>query len=401
MRFFHSTTWMLLCLAGILFPALGLGQSPPRQIQDFWGRQVTLPAKMDRVITISDGMIEGVMTCLGVSQTIVGLGSSCVPKTWEYTYSSVRGEDYTYSGGMNPVTYLTPKFAELPLVCRAGTGINYEAVVALHPDLIIVRMGSCSLSSGRDVAEKSIGLLSSLGIPVVVLQGPNTFERPHHGTMGKEIRLLGQIFQQEDRADRLARYLDDQVKFIQSRTADIPQGEEKSLLMLGLSPKARSKGGAAHVKGQDTLQTYFMEEVIHARNAYSGTGAWNILNTEHLLSLDPDGIILVTSWGYHPPSELYDAPYYQSLAGMRAVKNRAVTALPWTPCNCEKRLEYPIDLMVMAKAAYPQRFAHVNLGNWLLEFYQTVYGVNTETAKALLSCQWMDWVLEKDTHGQD
>ncbi|MCG8565293.1 MAG: ABC transporter substrate-binding protein [Desulfobacterales bacterium] len=370
----------------------------PHMVTDFWGRQVALPKKINRVVTISDGMIEGVMTRLGVSHTIVGLGSHCIPKSWDYTYPSVSGPETTYAGGMNPVTHLNPKFMELPLVSRAGTGINYEAVVALGPDLILLRMGSCSLSSGRDVAKKSMALLSALGIPVVVFQGPNTFDAPHHDTLGREIRLLGQIFNREERAEALARYLDAQVTLVKNRTRDIPEGEEKSILMLGLSPKARSQGGAAHVKGRDTLQTYFLEEVIHARNAYGGTGAWNILNTEQLLSMDPDGIILVTAWGYHPPSELYDAPYYQVLSGMRAVKNRAVAALPWTPCNCEKRLEYPIDLMVMATAAYPHRFADIDLGAWLLDFYQNVYGVDETTAKALRSCQWMDWTLEKEAH---
>jgi len=49
---------------------------------------------------------------------------------------------------------------------------------------------------------------------------------------------------------------------------------------------------------------------------------------------------------------------------------------------------------VIAKAAYPGRFADIDLGEWLLDFYKNVYGVDDGTAKALRSAQWMDWCVE-------
>jgi iron complex transport system substrate-binding protein len=79
---------------------------------------------------------------------------------------------------------------------------------------------------------------------------------------------------------------------------------------------------------------------------------------------------------------------------MDAIKNRRVVALPWSPCNCAKRLEYPIDVMVIATGTYPGLFKDVELEVWLLDFYQNVYGVDLETAKELRSAQWMDWAVE-------
>ncbi len=360
-------------------------------VTDFRGKSIELPQQIERVVTISDGMIEGVMTRLGVAKKIVAMGSSCIAKTWAYDFPTVEGSSYHYGEGMNPVRLLNPWMVDLPLVSQSGSGINYEMVAGLNPDLILIRTGSCSLSMGKDILEKNISLLESLGIPLVVLHGPNTFDTPDITSITREIKLLGQVFQQEAAADHLAGYLEQCVELIENRTADIPPEDRKKLLLLGLSPKARSKGGAGHVKGTDTIQTYFLTHFVHAENAFPGNGAWNILNTEQLLALDPDVIVLVTAWGYHPPSELYEAPYYQDLSGMKAVKNRAVSALPWSPCNCEKRLEYPIDVMVMAKAAYPERFKDIHLGTWLLNFYQNVYQVDEKTAQKLRSCQWMDW----------
>lgn len=370
----------------------GLQDSFP--IKDFRGKTITVPKQINRVVTISDGMVEGVMTRLGQAHKIVALGSACVPKTWAYDIPGQDGKSVEYETGMNPVTHLNPGFKALPLVTRSGAGINYETVAALDPDVVIIRTGSCSLCQSKDVLAKNIDLLESLGVPLVVLQGPNTMDRPDIATVSREIILLGKVFQQEAQARSLARYLESCVNLVQERTASV-RPEERKKLLLGLSPKARSQGGAAHVKGDDTLQSYFLDKIVNADNAYEASGAWNILGTEQVMALDPDLIVLVTAWGYHPPEELYEAPYYQGLAQMRAVQNQAVVALPWTPCNCEKRLEYPIDIMVMAKAAYPERFKDIKLGQWLLDFYQNVYNVDLKTADQLMSRQWMDWARKE------
>ncbi|WDP93248.1 MAG: ABC transporter substrate-binding protein [Desulfobacter sp.] len=378
-----------VCLSGIAFADSRI------PVVDFRGKTVMVPQRIQRVVTISDGMVEGVMTRLGVADRIVGLGSACVPRTWSYEIPGRDGASFVYKEGMTTVTHLNPRFKELPLVARSGTGINFETVAALDPDLIIVRTGSCSLCQSRDILDKTIGLLDALGVPLVVLHGPNTMPDPGIASITREINILGKVFQKEDEAGALAAYLESWVALVRERTEGIRPEDRKKLLLLGLSPKARSQGGAGHVKGEDTLQSYFLGQVVRADNAYTGPGAWNILNTEQLLTLDPDLIVLVTAWGYHPPEELYQAPYYQGLQEMRAVKNRAVTVLPWTPCNCEKRLEYPIDIMVMAKAAYPERFRDIRLDQWLLDFYQKVYKVDAETAGQLLSRQWMDWTREE------
>ncbi|XPS83080.1 putative ABC transporter, periplasmic binding domain protein [Desulfosarcina variabilis str. Montpellier] len=118
-----------------------------------------------------------------------------------------------------------------------------------------------------------------------------------------------------------------------------------------------------------------------------------ILGTEQILALAPDAIVLPTAYGYHPPNELYEAPYYADLRQLAAVKNRRVAALPWLPCNCDKRLEYPIEIMVMAKTAYPDRFADIALADWLIDFYRNLYGVDEKTAKRLRTGQWMDWTV--------
>jgi iron complex transport system substrate-binding protein len=50
--------------------------------------------------------------------------------------------------------------------------------------------------------------------------------------------------------------------------------------------------------------------------------------------------------------------------------------------------------MVIAKTAYPDKFTDIELSEWLLQFYENLYGVDEATAKGLRSVQWMDWTLD-------
>jgi len=397
-RLRHFFQWAA-CLGILMIAAPNISASKNldsfRSVTDQRGISVKIPMKIERVVTICDGLVESVMTVLGVQNSIVGLGSACIPKHWEYTYPTVTGESYGYTDGMNIVTWLNPFFMDLPLVARSGTGINYETLASLDPDVVFLRVGSCTLSANDETTQKTIRMIDSLGIPLVVLFGPNMTKNPNMKSISEEIRIIGKVFDNENKATALAEYLEKQVQFVMDRTREIPEDLKPSVLLFGLSPKSREAGGAGHVRGLNTIDSWLVETVVNARNAFRTKGSWNILSTEQVLAIDPDVMVLITAWGYHPPRELYEAPYYQNLKELRSVKNRRVTALPWTPCNCDKRVEYPIDVMIIAKAAYPEKFADVDLNAWLLDFYQNVYGVDQNTAAQLRAVQWMDWVTEK------
>lgn len=388
---------MLLACMPISSHAVESNPSPQnlRIVVDSRGVRVPLPPRIDRVVTISDGFIEGVMTVFGVQDRLVGVGSSCLTQK-DYRFSiplkSGRNRDYTH--GMHTAVLLNPWITELPCIAVWNTAPNYEKIAGLNPDLMIIRVGSCWHWKDNDQIPKSIKMIESLGIPVVVLHSPNTYDRPNLETLDAEIRILGELFAREKQAERLVRYLKTQVDRVSQCTGSIPETERPRVLLLGLSPKSREAGGAGMVLGMETIDSYLLEHIAHGVNAFRESGHFKILGTEQILALQPDAIVLPTAWGYHPPRELYEAPYYADLRQMAAVKNRRVAALPWMPCNCDKRLEYPIEIMVMAKTAYPDRFADIDLADWLIDFYRNVYGVDEETAEKLRSVQWMDWTLE-------
>nr|MBP7246491.1 hypothetical protein [Brachymonas sp.] len=66
------------------------------------------------------------------------------------------------------------------------------------------------------------------------------------------------------------------------------------------------------------------------------------------------------------------------------------------PMNCARRVEYPLDMLVIAKAAYPEQFKDIKVHEFALKFYKDVYKVDDKTAKGLRSTQWLDWTVEND-----
>ncbi|HPS91048.1 MAG TPA: ABC transporter substrate-binding protein [Methanothrix sp.] len=388
-----SNKFIFLALCCIcLLTATSYAAEETRTVVDSRGVEVQVPAQIDRVVTVSAGIIEGTMYVLGEADKIVAVGSVCSQKVSNYTITTANGT-LEGDGGMNPVAYLSPRLQNLPLL-GSGTDMNFEKLAGLDPDLVIIRACGCNVASMEDEStQKTIKTIEGLGIPIVVLQGPTCFDQPNLTTMSDEIRIIGKVFGKEERAEKLADYLESQTETVFERTKDIPDSEKQSVLIFGASPNSRKAGGSGMVRGTDTIESYFIEDIVHAKNAFRDTGRPTI-SAEQLLSLNPDAIVLDTANGYHPPEELYSAAYYQNVGELSAVKNRRVFALPWTCCST-KRLEYPIEVMVIAKAAYPDRFADIDLEEWLIDFFKNVYDVDDDTARALISTQWMDWCVKQ------
>ena len=119
-----------------------------RTIIDSRGVAVQVPTHIERVVTASAGLIEGTMLVLGEEEKIVGVGSVCVQKISDCTVPTVSGEIYEYRGGMEPVTYLSPRLRDLPLVGE-GTTMNYETLTGLDPDVVILRVTTSMVEECR------------------------------------------------------------------------------------------------------------------------------------------------------------------------------------------------------------------------------------------------------------
>jgi iron complex transport system substrate-binding protein len=365
-----------------------------RRVTDMRGVSVTVPARIARVATVDDGFVESVMTRLGVIQTLVAVGSASLQDTWSYSYPTADGRGFSLANGMGTMRALHPWLAGLPCASCRGDAINYETIAAATPEVVILRVGDCTIGTTPEVVTRSVDVLAATGAPVVVLRSPADYRGRGTETLRAEIDVLGRLFGNEREAAALADELAEAEAMIRRRIPELSEAAKPRVLYLGLASGARSSGGAAFVWGTDTTESWMIERVLGARNAYRGPGARVLLNAEQILALDPDVIFLPTSAGYHPPRELSEAPYFRELQRLRAVRAGRVYALPWSPDNCARRLEYLLDLLVMAKGAYPERFRDLAVHEWALAFYQRTYRVDRSQAFALRRAQWLDWAVD-------
>jgi len=366
-------------------------------VTDMRGVNVSVPDNLERIATISDGFVEGVMTHLGVIHKVTVIGSWSMKRDYKYSFTTVGGEEYTLRG-WNTMKYLHPWLNDLPCInSPQGNIINYETLASANPQLVILRVGDCTLRGANpESVEKTIGTIEALGIPLVVIFSPNYYNKAELSSMREEMRVLGDIFGQREKALKLFDYLDATEKMIRKRTASIKEKNKVSMLYLGLNPNVRKKGAAGSVSGVNTPESYIIEGIANAKNAFTGKGSGVIMSAEQLYSLNPDVIVLPTSNGYHPPRELYESPDFQILQELKAVKNKRVYAMTWSPMNCARRVEYPIDMMIIAKAAYPDKFKDIKVHTFVLQFYKDVYNVSDKDAEALRSEQILDWTVEYD-----
>lgn len=376
-------------------------QSFAYTVTDMRGKQVNIPENLERVATIDDGFIEGVMTHLGVINKVTAIGSWSMKRDYKYTYETTDGKKYT-AKGVNTMKYLHPWLNDIPCFnSPQGDILNYETLAKADPQLVILRVGDCTVSGGSyfrggDPAqlEKTITMIESLDIPLVVLFSPTYYGKAELSSMKEEMRVLGDIFKQRDKALKLYEYLNETEKMVRNRTKNIK--DKPNVLYFGLNSAARKQGGSGMVSGITTPESYIIENIVNAKNAYRGKGNNIILSGEQVYAIDPDVILLPTQNGYHPADELLKAPYYQNLNQLKAVQNKRVYALPWTPMNCSRRVEYPLDILIIAKASYPELFKDIKVHQFALDFYKKVYNVDNKTAKALRSEQLLDWTVEND-----
>lgn len=365
-----------------------------RTVTDMRGKAVAIPVDPKRVVTIDDGFVEGVMTHLGVIKKVVGIGSWSMKRDYKYQFETVLGEKYEHRG-WNTMKFLHPWLDDLPCVnSPQGNVINFETLAKGEPDLVILRVGDCTVTAGNtEGAKKTMDTIESLGIPLIALYSPTCFGGEDMSSMKQEMSIVGEVFGNREKAEKLADRLATVETMIRERTAGIPEEKKTRLLYFGLNPAIRNKGGSGSVWGVDTPESYIIETVTGAKNAYTGKGYGVSMSAEQVYALEPDVIVLPTANGYHPPRELYDAPYYTNLAELKAVKDRRVYAMPWTPMNCARRLEYPLDMLIIAKAAYPDRFKDVMVHSFALQLYKDLYGVDDVTAGGLAATQLLDWML--------
>lgn len=265
-----------------------------------------------------------------------------------------------------------PSVAELPGPRSTSGHINIEELLLANPQLVIA--GSLD---GSIVQKKT-------RIPVAF-----TESSMDHGTdmLKEEIRFYAEVFGKQARGENYIAYLDKTLAFVNSRTADIPP-EKRKKIFNGYGPK--------HLVtlGGDT----FMHERIATAGCVDATAAIHTtgkqeglhsglseMSMEKVLGWNPDIVVIDNG----TPQEIYDDPRWKNVA---AIRNRQVVKQPvgvfiWDRPTAEAAVLYPLWL---AKTAYPERFADVDLVGEVKNFYRETmhFDLNDAQARAVLNGEY-------------
>lgn len=305
------------------------------EIVDSLGRKVTVPGKVDRVISLSPEATR-VIVALGAGDKLVGIDFF------------LRHHDHAF-----PLIF--PRGARLPVVSNQGQDLHYEEAVRLRPDLVIA---SPSEAWSADTMAKK------LKAPVAALASLGRFT-----DLFREIGLLGRMLGREDRAAELAAYLRAR---LDEAARPGPAGGP------GTGPKVYLSFWGSLVR---TPVSYEPVEAAGGRNVASGlvperlgTAALTV-SLEQLYVWDPD-IILIQ--GNYPPDErrvtIESVLRDPRLSSLRAVRDgRAHYTFGfwywWDPALVVIETLYLARLFAAEEAPSAEL---VKLGD---EVYRDVYGV--------------------------
>lgn len=319
--------------------AESMEESATRIITDSTGRDVEIPSRVESIVCVGVGALR--YSCyMDAAGLVVGV------------------EDYEVKEGMSRLyNYVNfDKFKDLPVTGTNGEP-NIEEIITAGPQVIV--MSSYASADADDLQAKS-------GIPVVMVPGSDT---TLDDNAYETIRIMGELYGKEDRAQELTAYLKGIQKDLDDRTADIPEEDKPSVYVAGVSFK-----GAHGFEGTEAYYGPF--ELIHANNLANTTdqtGAFDI-DLEQVLTWDPE-IIFLDFNGMSLINEDYaDNPdYYQNLTAVKEGKVYSQISFRSSASNLETALA---DAYYAACIMYPEQFSDIDPVEKAGEIFTALLGTN-------------------------
>ncbi len=309
-------------------------------ITDALGREVILEAFPQRIVITGKALImvlDAVYTFPEAPGRIAAIGN-------------------TAQGSTNFIALVDPDFQQKAIFQQDA---NAEQIAAIHPDLVILK---------SILAETTGKALETIGIPVIYVD----FETPEQYT--RDLLVLGQVFQDEERARQVVEYYQNQVNQIQT-TLEGVTAKPKTLLLyhndqggevsFNVPPVSWMQTRLVKLAGGDPVWT----------SANPGKG-WTKVSLEQIAAWDADDIFIV-SYTKNPSdvvAGLKDDPQWQML---RAVQQDHLYAFPGDLYSWDQPdVRWSLGLVWLAGRLHPDRFPTLDIVQQTRDFYQSLYGLD-------------------------
>jgi len=321
-------------------------------VTDSWGREVSIPEKVTRVICSGSG-------CLRYLVYLQGQDLAVAVDDMEKSRSMFESRPY----------YLAhPELKDKPLFGEFRGFDNPELIVALDPaPQVIFKVNG---KMGHDPVE----LQNKTGIPVIILE---------YGQLGigkkemdETLLLMGRVIGKEQRAREVIAFFDGIIEDLAKRTADIPEGERPSCYIGGVAFK-----GPHGMTSTEPAYPPFM--FVKAGNIAADPTRkaseqlqQSTFSTESLVSMDPDKLFvdLSTLQGgaeVNALNQLRTEAPYKVLSAVEKGEVYGVLPYNWYSQNHGSILA---DAYFIGKVLYPERFEDVDPVEKADEIYTFLVG---------------------------
>ncbi|MDN7013205.1 iron ABC transporter substrate-binding protein [Methanoculleus sp. FWC-SCC3] len=335
-------------LAALVFAMLATGCTGTGTVQggatetdtvtDGFGRAVAVPSPPESVVCSGSGCLR-YLVYLQNQDLAVGVDDI------EKDGREIEGRPYALAYGA--------QFKDLPLIGEFRGKDDPEKILGIGP-AVIFKTGSTGTAYGTSAAEAD-KLQEKTGIPVVAFPYGSLRNDAEQAEMYTGLRTMGEVLGKQERAEEVIAYIEATIADLEARTADIPESEQKTVYIGGVS----SAGAHGIISTEPAYPPFAW---VNAKNAATGLGTAHAdVAKEALVDWNPGyifidvGTIQMESDG--AIGELKSDPALQGLSA--AKEGRVYGVLPYNfySTNYETVLA---DAYFIGKTLYPDRFADID-----------------------------------------
>jgi len=317
---------------------LTVTEVPPETVTiiDSTGREVVLPQPLESIVALHTDVAEAIRA-LGAKDRIIGITK----------YMAGKAEYW-------------PDLADATN-CGSSFTPNYEQIIDLNPQVVIVYSGTFGFSAPTALEER----MEPAGIKVVKLD----CYKPE--TMTRDVSTLGVMLGKEDRATEYITFIEGYLSTVNSRVKKLKADEKVRVYFeQWTNYKSVAEGAGYHD----------MILMAGGINVFAGAGvSYPIVSPEAILTEDPQLVIKNTQEAGYTAT---DASGLQAIrdallaragwANMDAVKNNKVYVVSNELVGGTKK---PIAICYIAKWLYPDKFQDMDPEAMLREFMEEYQGI--------------------------
>ena len=333
---------------------------------DAKGRQVTIEQPISRYAISTMDVVDFIIPILG-----------------EDSFHKLVGSGQDGGGGLQGYSKLyTPVVGEymrhVGQISDHNAPFDLEMILATDPDVLIVNSAMGAHKYAMEIEPQ----LEEVGIPIVLIDVPG---KSFASATQETAKILGQIFQKEERASELIEFIDEQFAIVESK--NLSEGSDKptvyyeksgySEIFGSTSTSASGWGTVIDLAGGDNIADLLLLESAASK------GGNNTLDPEYIIQSDPDFIVLSGSgagWMDNHKDSTPSIPQFDIINRtgwdqLSAVKNDNVYEI----AHATSRSIFGFHgTLKLASIFYPEEFNDIDPDEILDEFFQRFMLVDSD-----------------------